>query len=42
VALFAPIVGMARHLGERGDVLGDLPALVAFRDRVAARPSTAY
>lgn len=42
VALFAPIVGMARHLGERGDVLAELPALVAFRDRVAARPSTAY
>jgi RNA polymerase-associated protein len=42
VALFAPIVGMVRHLAERGDMLAELPALVAFRDRVAARPSTVY
>jgi glutathione S-transferase len=42
VALFTLLVSMARNLGDRGDVLGDLPALVAFRDRVAARPSAAY
>lgn len=42
VALFTLLVSMARSVGERGDVLGDLPALVGFRDRVAARPATAY
>lgn len=42
VALFTLVVSMSRALGERAGVLDDRPALAAFRDRVAARPSTAY
>jgi glutathione S-transferase len=42
IALFTPIVGIDRLLGARGDLLAGFPAISAWRDRVAARPSTAY
>jgi glutathione S-transferase len=42
IALFTPIIGVGRLIGARGDLVSGFPALSAWRDRVAARPSTAY
>jgi glutathione S-transferase len=42
ITLFTPIASMVRLVGERGDIPESLPVLRAWRDRIAARPSTAY
>ena len=42
ITLFTPIAAMVRLLGERGEVPESLTILRAWRDRIAARPSTAY
>jgi glutathione S-transferase len=42
IALFTPLFGMLRLVGETGDIPATLGALRAWRDRLAARPSTAY
>jgi glutathione S-transferase len=43
IALFTPaIYSMSKLLGEQGEIPASLPSLRAWRDRVAARPSTAY
>jgi glutathione S-transferase len=42
IVLFTPVVALVRVLGPSGDVPGNLTSLRAWRDRIAARPSTAY
>lgn len=42
VVLYTPMVAALRLLPEDGDLPTSLPALRAWRDRVAARPSTVY
>ena len=42
ITLFTPIFSMGRLVGERGNIPEALTILRAWRDRVAARPSTAY
>jgi glutathione S-transferase len=42
IALFTPLAAMVRLLGERGEIPEALATLRAWRDRIAARPSTAY
>ena len=42
IALFTPIASMIRLVGERGEIPESLTVLRAWRDRIAARPSTAY
>jgi glutathione S-transferase len=42
IALFTPLFGMVRLVGEAGEIPEAFTALRTWRDRVAARPSTAY
>jgi glutathione S-transferase len=42
IALFTPLFGMVRLVGESGEIPATLSALRAWRDRMTARPSTAY
>jgi glutathione S-transferase len=42
IALFTPIVSMVRLVGDRGEIPESLAVLRAWRDRIAARPSTTY
>jgi glutathione S-transferase len=42
IALFTPIAAMVRLVGQAGDIPEALGALRTWRDRVGARPSTAY
>lgn len=42
VVLFTPLASARGLLHEEGDIPASLPALRAWRDRIAARPSTAY
>jgi glutathione S-transferase len=42
IALFTPIFAMARLVGASGNIPEALTLLRAWRDRIAARPSTAY
>jgi glutathione S-transferase len=41
IVLFTPIASAIRLIHEEGDIPGSLPGLRAWRDRIAARPSTA-
>lgn len=42
IALFTPIFAMVRLIGESGEIPEALTTLRAWRDKMAARPSTAY
>jgi glutathione S-transferase len=42
IVLFTPIASAIRLLQVEGDIPDSLPGLRAWRDRIAARPSTAY
>jgi glutathione S-transferase len=42
VALFTPIYSMVQLVGESGEIPAQFGALRAWRDAIAARPSTAY
>ena len=42
IALFTPLFGMVRLVGENGEILATFTALRGWRDRMTARPSTAY
>ncbi|HMJ50773.1 MAG TPA: glutathione S-transferase family protein [Polyangiaceae bacterium] len=42
IALFTPTAAMVRLIGESGEIPEALTIVRAWRDRIAARPSTAY
>jgi glutathione S-transferase len=42
IALYTPIVSVQRLVGARGEIPAALKGVRAWRERVAARPSTAY